>query len=323
MDRRAFLALVGACSLCPFVALAGSNYPNRPVTIMVPFAPGGPNDVVARLLAERLRPETNSTFVIENRGGAGGTVGTGVVARAKPDGYTLLVGTTATLTISPHLYKNLAYDPVKSFAPIAMLTSSPLIIAVHRSVPATNLAELVAHAKEKKGSLSFGSPGRGSIPHLAGELFQKATGTTLTHVGYRGGSAALSDLIGGHVQVVFESPPGLLAQRGNPDIRLLAVTSRERLPNLPDLPTVQEAGIAGYEVVFWNGLLAPAGTPASIVSYLEEQVRKALSDAATKETFEKQGLTPAFAPGDAFAARIRTDLSFWSEVVKTAGISPE
>lgn len=303
--------------------VVGQDYPSRPVAIVVPFTSGGPNDIVARLLAGWLSEGSRAPFIVENRAGAGGTVGTGAVARAPADGHTLLIATTATLSISPSLFRNLPYEPQASFTPIALIASSPLVVAVNRSVPVNSIAELIAYARQHPERLNFGTPGRGTIPHLAGELFQKATNTRFTQIPFRGGSAATNDLIGGHIDIVFEAPAALLPHRDSNAIRLLAVTAPERVPALRDLPTVQEAGVAGYAVTFWSGLVAPAQTPRSIITLLEGKVRGVLARREARDALEPQGLTVVNAGSEAFAERIRQDTAFWATAARDAGVSPE
>jgi tripartite-type tricarboxylate transporter receptor subunit TctC len=321
MHRRTFLQIALYGALCS-PAFATEDYPARPITIIVPFAVGGPNDVVSRLLAEWLQTELKQTVVVDNKGGAGGTLGAGLAARAKPDGYTLMVATTATISIAPYLYKDLPYDPAKDFAPVSRLTTGPLVLGVSRSVPVHNVAELIAYAKQRPGELAFGSPGFGSIPHLAGELFQQATGTKFTHVPYsRGGATDLNDLVGGHIQVVFEAGSSILALHNQ--IRLLAVTGTKRLAVLPDVPTVQESGVAGYDVEFWNALFAPAGTPAPIIARLLAAVTTVMNTPAAADAIGKLGLTPAVESGAQFEARMTRDAKMWQTAAKSAGIVPQ
>ena len=322
MHRRTMIALL-AVGATWSTDVFGQDYPSRPVSIVVPFAPGGPNDVVARLLAGWLGEGSRAPFIVENKAGAGGTLGSASVARAAANGQTLLIATTATLSVSPSLYKSLPYNPESSFAPISLIASSPLVIAINRSVPVSSVAELVEYARQRPDQLNFGTPGRGTIPHLAGELFQKATNTRLTHVPFRGGSAATSDLVGGHVDIVFEAPASLLPHRDSSAIRLLAVTAPERIPSLPDTPTVREAGVPDYAATFWTGLVAPARTPPAVVALLDGKIRTALARREAQEALEQQGLSVAYAGSEAFGERIRQDTAFWAAAARDAGISPE
>ena len=294
-------------------------YPSKPVKIVVPFPRGGPTDVVGRLVATKLGEALGQQFVVENRAGAGGTVGSESVAQAPADGYTLLYGSTSTLAMAPSLYRKLGYDPRKSFAPISLVSSGPLLVVVNASVPTQTLAQLIALAKEKPSTLNYGSAGNGTPPHLAAELFKSLSGTALTHVPYKGGAPALQAVAGGEVQVMFEGLVTLLPQIKAGRLRALAITGTARDASLPDVPTVAEAGLPAFQVNFWSGLVAPAGTPAETVNLLNAALRKVLAAPDARETLTKFGLAPAGNTPAEFARFIDTEIVRWDRAVQASG----
>jgi tripartite-type tricarboxylate transporter receptor subunit TctC len=311
-------AIAGLCIVATQCAFA-QGYPARPVKIVVPFPPGGPTDVVGRLVATKLGEAFNQQFVVENRAGAGGTVGSETVAQAAADGYTLLYGSTSTLAMAPSLYRKLGYDPRKSFAPISLVSSGPLLVAVNAGVPAQTLAQLIALAKDKPGALNYGSAGNATPPHLAAELFKSLSGTQLTHVPYKGGGPALQAVAGGEVQVIFEGIVTLAPQIKAGRLRALAVTGATRDASLPDVPTVAEAGLAAFQVNFWSGLVAPAGTPADVIGTLNGALRKALSGAEARETLGRFGLAPAGNSPAEFSRFIDSEINRWERAVQASG----
>ena len=308
-------------ALCFILAPSGNaqTYPAKPVKIVVPFPPGGPTDVVGRLVATKLGEALNQQFVVENRAGAGGTVGSEVVAQAPADGYTLLYGSTSTLAMAPALYRKLGYDPRKSFAPISLVSSGPLLVAVNAALPAQTLAQLIAMAKEKPDTLNYGSAGNATPPHLAAELFKSLSATQLTHVPYKGGAPALQAIAAGEVQVIFEGIVTLLPQIKAGRLRALAITGTARDAALPDVPTVAEAGLPAFQVNFWSGLVAPAGTPAETVNLLNAALRKALAAPDARETLTKFGLAPAGNTPAEFARFIDTEIVRWDRAVQASG----
>jgi tripartite-type tricarboxylate transporter receptor subunit TctC len=309
----AILCLVGST-----FALA-QGYPMRPVKIVVPFPPGGPTDIVGRLVATKLSDSLGQQFVVENRAGAGGTVGSEAVTQAAADGYTLLYGSTSTLAMAPSLYRQLAYDPRKSFAPISLVSIGPLLIVVNASVPARTLAQLIALAKEKPGSLNYSSAGNATPPHLAAEMFKSMTGVDMVHVPYKGGAPALQAVTAGEVQVLFEGLVTLLPQIKAGRLRALAISGNARDPALPDVPTVAEAGLPAFQVMFWSGLVAPVGTPPEVVSTLNVALRHALAGNDARDTLTRLGLAPAGnAPAD-FARFIDAEILRWEQVIKSSG----
>jgi tripartite-type tricarboxylate transporter receptor subunit TctC len=311
-------AIAGLCIAATQGAYAQA-YPAKPVKIVVPFPPGGPTDVVGRLVATKLGEAFNQQFVVENRAGAGGTVGSETVAQAPADGYTLLYGSTSTLAMAPSLYRKLGYDPRKSFAPISLVSSGPLLVAVNAGVPAQTLAQLIALAKDKPGALNYGSAGNATPPHLAAELFKSLSGTQLTHVPYKGGGPALQAVAGGEVQVIFEGIVTLAPQIKAGRLRALAVTGATRDTSLPDVPTVAEAGLPAFQVNFWSGLVAPTGTPADVIGTLNAALRKALSGAEARETLGRFGLAPAGNSPAEFSRFIDSEINRWERAVQASG----
>ena len=307
-------------ALVVFITAANAqSYPSKPIHLIVPFPPGGPTDIVGRLVAQKISEGIGQPVVVENRPGAGGTVGSSAAAKAAPDGYTLLYGSTSTLAIAPSLYRNIAYDPRKAFAPISLVSSGPILITVNEKVPARTLKEFIDLAKKQPGKLSYSSGGNGTPPHLAGELFKVIAGVDLLHVPYKGGGPAITDLAGGQVQAVFEGQVALMPHLQSGRARALAITGPKRSPALPDVPTVAEAGLPKYDANFWSGVVAPAGTPADTITRLNGVLVKALATPEVRDTLTKQGLEPAGNTPQQFAAHIAAEVEKWAAVVKTSG----
>jgi tripartite-type tricarboxylate transporter receptor subunit TctC len=300
---------------------AEDDYPNRPVKIIVPFAPGGSTDVVARILAEKLAVELKQSFVVDNRPGASGNIGADVVAKSPADGYTLLMGTTGVLSINGHLYKNLSYDPEKDFAPVSYTSLITNILVVNPDVPARTVPELIRLAKSKPGALTFASSGAGSSTHLSGELFKSMTGIDILHVPYRGSSQALIDLIGGQVTMLFDNAPSAIPFIQQGKLRALAVTSTKRLPNLPDIPTIEESGVNGYESLSWSGILAPAATPRPIIAKLNAAIERILAMDDVRQRFATLGVEAVGGSPEAFTRHVRAESDKWGKVIKTANIT--
>ena len=311
-----FLAL----AVAPF-AHAQDDYPNRTVRIIVPFAPGGSTDVVARILADKLGTELKQSFVVENRAGAGGNIGADAVAKASPDGYTLLMGTTGVLAINKYLYKEMSFDPERDLVPVSYTSLITNILVVNPQVPAKTVSELVALARAKPGSLTFASSGAGSSTHLSAELFKSMAGVDILHVPYKGSSQAITDLMGGQVTMLFDNAPSSIPFVEQGKLRALAVTSTKRLPNLPDVPTLDEAGVKGYESLSWSGIMAPAGTPKRVIDKLNAAIGKILRDPDVKQRFASLGVDPVGGPPEAFSRHIRAESEKWARVVKTANIT--
>ena len=294
-------------------------YPTRPITLVVPYAAGGGNDVMARIVADKMAAALGQPIVVENRGGAGGSIATRAVAQASPDGYTLALGGTGTLAIDPTLYPNVGYDPRKDFAPIGLIATSALVVLVHPSVPAKTIPELIALARKEPDKLTYASAGVGSGIHLGAELFAHMAGVKLTHIPYKGSAPALTDLLGGHVAIYFSSLPPAIGLVKDGKVRALAVTGPERSKIFPDLPTVAEAALPGYAAVLHYGIVAPAGTPKPIVDRLAAALRVAITspDVASKiaaDGAEVMGMTP-----EEYAADIDREEAKWSEVVRRSG----
>lgn len=298
------------------------GYPNRPVRLIVPFAPGGFTDVVARILGQKLSVAMGQQFVIENKAGAGSTIGTDFVAKAAPDGYTLVMVST-THVISPWIYKTMPYDPIKSFTPVSKLVDSPYVLLVNPKVAARNVQEFIALAKATPDAIHYASSGNGSAQHLMGGLFVSMTGAKLQHVPYKGSSGAASDLVAGVVESSFAGVPNALAQVPQGRLRALAVTTSKRIPQLPDVPTLQEAGVPGYEASVWLALLAPAATPRDIVSRLNSEIAKLMASAETKKAMYDAGVEVSLSSPEALGEYMVQEMDRWGKVVKDAGIKLE
>jgi tripartite-type tricarboxylate transporter receptor subunit TctC len=303
-------------------ALAQS-YPTRPITLVVPFAPGGSASTAARSVADKMSETLGQQIVIDNRGGAGGTVATRSVAKAAPDGYTLLVVTSATVGTSPSLLQNLGYDPRQDFAPIGLIAATPNLIAVHPSFPARTLAELVRIGKETTTPIPYGSPGIGTLNHLTVELLAYRTGMKVAHVAYRGAGPALNDLLGGHIKVLISAIPNAHSQILAGIIDALAVTGAKRSAPIPMVPTFAEAGFPGYDVPLRWGLAAPAGTPRPVIEQLNGALKAALASDEVRQRLALEGAEPQPTTPDEYAAIIDREVTMWSDLVKAAGIKPE
>jgi tripartite-type tricarboxylate transporter receptor subunit TctC len=304
-------------TLC--TAADADNYPTKPIRFIVPAPPGGASDILARILGQKLTESWGQQVWIDHRSGASGILGGDIAAKSTPDGYTILV-ISGLHTTTATLHSKLPYDPVKDFAAITGVASSPLILVVHPSVPARSVKELIAAAKAKPGQLSFGSAGSGAPSHLAGESFKTMAGVDLLHVPFKGAGQATSDLVGGHVSLIFNNPLSTIPLLKAGKVKALAVTSVKRSSALPDIPTVAESGLAGFEVTSWWGVLAPARTPSSIVAKLNAELLKILQMPEVKERLAAQAVEPFTHTPDGFAAFIRADIDRWAKVIKAAGI---
>ena len=320
MRRRDVLTLIGGAAAFPFGARAEAEYPTRPITLIVPYAAGGGNDVLARGVAEPMGKTLGQAVVIENHGGAGGSLGTRQVAKSAPDGYTLGLGGTGTLAVDPTLYPNVGYDPRKDFAPVGLIATSPLIILVNPSLPAHNVQELIALAKKQPGKLNYASAGRGSGIHLGTVLFALTAGIELTHIPYKGSGPALTDLLGNHVAIYFSSLPPAIGLVKEGKLRALGVTGLKRSPIFPDVPTVAEQGLPGFEAVLHYGIVAPAGTPRPIVEKLNAALRTALNSDEVHKRIATEGAEPLPTTPDQYAADIDHEETKWSALVEKAGL---
>ena len=308
------------------LAIAGpaqaQTWPSQNIRLVVPFPPGGSTDVLARRLAEGLRERLGQTVIVENRGGAGGTIGSEFVAKSAPDGYTLLMGVTGSHGVAPSLYPNLGYQPQRDFAPISLLVSAPLVLVVNPEVPAKTLKDFIALAKAQPDTLTYGTPGNGTSMHLTGVTFDLQAGTKLIHVPYKGSAGALTDLLSGQIKSMFGDLLVVLPQIRAGKINALAVTSKDRNPLLPDVPTMTEAGLPGFEVLSWQGLFAPAGTPPAVVERLSKEVRAVMESKDVKDFFAAQGfLVGATTPAE-FTAFVGSEVKRWGEIVKAGNVKP-
>jgi tripartite-type tricarboxylate transporter receptor subunit TctC len=312
----AFFAALGAAP----AALAqgpgsASDWPSKPVRIVVPFAAGGGTDLTARITAQKLSEKYGQPFIVENRPGAGGSVGTDIVAKAKPDGYTLVV-VSGSHTINQSLYKSLPYDTQKDFRAVSNLVSGPALMVVHPSVEASNVREFIALAKARPGAFAFASSGNGSPPHMGGELFNALAGVQMVHVPYKGNGPAYNDLIGGQVQVMFPNIATAMPLVKAGKLKVLAVTSRDRTRIAPEIPTIAESGLPDYELNSWFGLLAPAGTPTAIVNRLQQDIAKFYQEPQLRQTLMEQGVEPLASTPEAFTAQIQSETAYWARMFK-------
>jgi tripartite-type tricarboxylate transporter receptor subunit TctC len=298
------------------------TYPAKPVRIIVPFAPAGSTDITARIVAQKLTDAWRQQVIVDNRAGAGGNIGAEAVARSAPDGYTLLLATTGVMAINHRLYRNLSYDALRDFAPVTQIGALPLILIIHPSLPAKSVKDLVAMGKAKPGALSYASSGVGSATHMTSELFRMMAGVDIVHIPYKGSGQAMVDLISGQVGLAFDQITSSLPHVESGKLRALAVTSAKRFASVPQLPTVAEAGVRGYESVSWNGIAAPAGTPRDVISRVQEQVARALQSADIKERFFKDGIEGVGSTPEQFEGHIRSERAKWEKVVDSAGIKP-
>ena len=317
MIRRAFLFTALALAL---PAAAQDGYPTKPIRLVVPFPPAGGTDVLSRAIAQSIGANTRWTIVVDNKPGAGGNIGLDATAKAPPDGYTIAMGQTANLAVNPALYSSMPFDPLKDFAPIALISSQPLILVVNASSPHKTLKDLVDAAKAAPGRINMASSSNGTIGHIGGELFQRRAGIKMTHVPYKGAGAAVTDLMGGSVDCFFGNTQAVGGLVTSGRLRPLAVTSPQRLANFPDVPTVAELGYPGFEASTWSGLVAPAGTPAAIVQRLNAEANKALGTSEMKAKLHEDGSTPLGGTPPQFVEFIRKEHAKWGAAVREAGI---
>ena len=317
--RRTLSVLLVAAAAWLWPAAAAAKYPERPVNLIVAFTPGGPSDVLARILGKRLEQLLGQPFVIENRPGAGGNIAAELAARAAPDGYTLLMGNNSILATNASLYKTIRYDAEKDFAPISLIGSQANILVVNPALPARTMAELIALAKAKPGRLDFASSGYGAAAHLSGELFKAQAHIDIVHVAYKGAAPALQDVIAGHVQMMFATAASVVGHIKDGLVRPLAVTTAARTAVLPDIPTVAELGLPGFEATTWHGLVAPAATPNAIIETLHRATVTALNDPAVRKALGDLGVDIAGSSPAEFSATIRAEIPKWRAVVQAAG----
>jgi len=315
------LAVLAACLAQVPVAQA-QDYPTRPVTLVVPYPAGGGLDVLARTLGQKLADRLGKPFVIDNRPGAGTVIGANSVAKAAPDGYTIMLGTSTPLAINVTLHKNLPYDPARDFTPIVLTSNAPFMLLVHPSLPVRSVAELIKHVKERPGALSYGSAGPGSPHHLSMELLKSMTGMNIVHVPYRGDAPALTDLVAGHIPMTFSEPTPVLPLLREGRVRALAVSSSTRLPPVPDIPTVAEAGVPGFDLVSWQMIVAPAATPKEIIGRLQTEMKAILALPEIKKEFvDTARIGVDSPPVDELVAFMRSEIVRLGKVVEAAGIA--
>ena len=322
-SRDVFIIVAGLAAALLATAALAQSYPEKPIRLIVPFAAGGGNDSVARLVGKRVSDSLGQQLVIDNRPGAGGVLGAELAAKAAPDGYTLFLGGVGSHAINPNLSDSLPYDPIRDFAPVALLAQAPLVLVVHPSVPADSFKAFVALARSRPGQLNYASNGNGSSSHLAAVMFDTMTGVDMVHVPYKGLSPALTDLLSGRVQLMFSSVVAILPHIKSEKLRGLAVTGRRRLPSMPDLPTIAESGLPGYEASSWYGVLAPAGTPREIVARLNAELVKALAQPEVRTSLLAEGAEPIGGTPEQFAAHIGSEKERLGKLIREAKIRLE
>ena len=318
LPRRSTAILLAALACAPLAGFA-QPYPAKPIRFVVPYPAGGPLDTVARLLGQKVAESVKQPVVVENKPGAGGNIGADFVAKSPPDGYTILMGAVATHAINPSLYTNVPYDPVRDFAPITQVASTPNVLVVNPTLPVKSVAELIAHARGNPGKLNFGSGSTGSAGHLAGELFKSLARVEMTHVPYKGAAPAMQDLIGGRIELMFDNLASAKAQVAAGRVRALAVTTARRSPLVPDLPTIAEAGLPGFDISTWFGVFAPAGTPREALERLHAEFARALAAPEVREKMLALGAEPVGNRPEEFAAFIRAEAEKYARVIKASG----
>jgi tripartite-type tricarboxylate transporter receptor subunit TctC len=315
---RCFI-LAASCVILFGSAALAQDYPSRPVRIVVPYPAGGSNDIIARIVAQKLSERSGQNFLVENRGGAGGNIGAEAVATSEPDGHTLLLTAPPPLTINAALYKNLTFDPAKAFAPVALIASVPIVLAVHPSLGVKNVKELVALARAKPGTINFGSSGIGTTNHLAGELLKTKTGIDIVHVPYKGAAPAMNDLLAGHIPMMFDNIPAVLPQVQAKLINAIAVAGSTRASALPDVPTVAEQGVEGFEASAWFGLVAPAKTPPPVLAKLQAEVAAILQMPDIQKRFVELGAEAGTVSGEAFGKFLAEETTKWGGIIRASG----
>lgn len=321
MSASRFLAAIGAALLaCAGCGAFAQPYPAKPVRLIVPFPAGGGSDIVGRIVAGRLTEQLKQQVFVDNRAGAGGSIGTEAAARAAPDGYTLVLASTSEIAVNPAIYTRLTYDTVRDLAPVALVASTPVVLVVHPSLPVKNVKELVALAKARPGDINMASAGNGTFTHLSGELFKSVTGTNMTHVPYKGAPTALADLAAGQVQIMFSSLPAAVGLINGGRIRAIAVSTAKRADNLPQVPTVVESGVPPYEVTYWYGTFIPAVTPKEILAQLHNEMSQALRAPDVAASLVRQGATPGAMSQTQFADFVKSEHARWGKVARATGV---
>lgn len=324
--RRALLGLLtvmAAAAAMPAAVCAQAPYPNRPLKLIAPFPPGGTSDVLARLIAAKLTDGLGQTVTVDNRAGASGNIGHEAAAKSAPDGYTLLLSNSSTVVTNPHLFKKMPFDPVNDFAPIAMVASAGQVLVVHPSVPATTLAEVTALAKSKPGQLNFGSGGKGIQSHISGEMYKSAVGVNIVHIPYKGTIQAVTDLVAGQIQMVFSDMVPAIPQIKAGKLRAIAVTSAQRSAALPEVPTMSEAGVAGFDSGVWWSIVAPKSTPDSVIQRVNAELAKVMQLPEVRETYAKLGVTTQHSTPAKVSETIRAESPVMAKILKAAGVEAE
>ncbi|MBD8529430.1 MULTISPECIES: tripartite tricarboxylate transporter substrate binding protein [unclassified Massilia] len=324
--RRALVVAAlaaGILASVPFVAQAQAAFPSRALTIVVPFSAGGTTDILARVVGQYLSKDLGQPVIIDNRPGAGGNIGAQMVARAAPDGYTILMGTVGTHAINQSLYKKMPFDPIKDFQPLTRVALVPNLLVAHPSQPYKTVKELIAYAKANPGKVNFASSGSGTSIHLSAEMFNQMAGVDMQHIPYKGSAPALNDLLGGQTAIMFDNMPSVIGHVRAGKLRPIAVTTPQRSRALPDVPTIAESGVPGYSATSWFGLLAPAATPAPVVAKLNAAILKALADPEVKKKFAEQGAEPHGEKPEQFAEFIRSETAKWGQTVKASGATAD
>jgi len=304
-------------------AQTDAEWPTKPIRFIVPYVPGGALDITARNLAQLLATPFGQTILVENKAGGGGNIGTDLVAKAAPDGYTFLMAYAGPIAINPHLYKNIPFDAQKDFAPVSLVAEAPLILAVHPSLPVNTLTELIAYLKANPDKVFFGSSGTGGADHLAGELFRQQTGVRISHIPFKGGAQAVVDLVAGRTQMEFLTIPGGLSHIRSGRLRAIALVSRERFALFPEVPTMAEAGMKDFEIQNWYGVSAPAGTSDAIIARMNRALHEALQDSALRTRFQEVGLVPISNTSEDFSTLIKSDSEKWKKIIDMAGVTAE
>lgn len=321
LDALAAAVVLGSGLLATVPAAAQAAYPNKTITIIVPFSAGGTTDILARIVGQALTTELGQTVVVDNRAGAGGNIGGQAAARASADGYTLFMGTVGTHAINASLYKKMPFDPIKDFAPLTRVANVPNLLVANPAQPFKNVKELIAYGKAHPGQLNFGSSGNGTSIHLSGELFKTMAKVDMQHVPYKGSAPAMTDLLGNQIAIMFDNMPSAIQHVRSGKLRAIAVTTAKRSPELPDVPTIAEAGVPGYEATSWFGLFAPAGTPPAVISKLNTAVVKVLANSEIKKKINEQGAEVYSETPEQFAAFIQKESVKWGKVVRDSGAS--
>lgn len=316
---RIAIFAVAALACAPATHVKAQSFPAKPVRLIIPFAPGGGSDLMGRLLAQKLTDRYGQQFVVDNRPGAGGSIGTEAAVRSAPDGYTLLLGSTSEISINPHLYAKLTYSPLRDLAPVAIVAYTPLVLAVHPSMPTRSVKELIALAKTRPGDINFASAGNGTTTHLTAEIFRSATGVRIVHVPYKGGGPAVAELVGGQTQMMFSTTPPVLPFINAGRLRALAVTTMKRSPALPETPTMREAGVAGFEVNYWWGVFVPVATSKELVTQLHNDINQILRAPDMIAAVAKQGAEANTMTLGEFSDFLKSENTKWAEAVKASG----